>query len=137
MRSSIERWIAEKSLPNVLRPVSLDVRDQEWPIERADAIVCINMVHISPWEATLALMRGAGRVLSSGGLLFLYGSYRRSGRRTAQSNEAFDAQLRQRNSAWGVRDLEAVADAAAANILSLQEVVEMPANNLSVVFRKT
>jgi hypothetical protein len=136
MLSSIEGWIAEKSLPNVLRPVALDVRDQEWPIGRADAIVCINMVHISPWEATLSLMRGAGRVLSSGGLLFLYGPYRRSGRHTAPSNEAFDAQLRQRNSEWGVRDLEVVANAATANGLDLQEVIEMPANNLSVVFRR-
>lgn len=135
MRASIAAWIAEAGLPNLLSPLPLDVREKAWPLERAEAVVCINMVHISPWEASLALISGAARVLSRKGILFLYGPYRRFGGHTAPSNEAFDAQLRAANSEWGVRDLEAVADAARTEGLELEEIVEMPANNLSLVFR--
>ena len=133
--ASIEAWIAETGLPNVRTPLSLDARDEAWPIEQADAVVSINMVHIAPWAATLGLMRGAGLVLGAGGILFLYGPYRRSGAHTDPSNEAFDAQLRSSNSQWGIRDLEAVAEAGREHGLVLSEVLEMPANNLSVVFR--
>jgi SAM-dependent methyltransferase len=136
MHASIEAWTAEAGLANVRAPVALDVRAPAWPLERADAVVCINMVHISPWEATLGLMKGAGRLLGAGGVLFLYGPYRRFGAHTAPSNQAFDDQLRRSNSTWGVRDLEAVVDAAGANGLALSEVIEMPANNFSVVLRK-
>jgi hypothetical protein len=94
------------------------------------------MIHISPWDATLALIDGAGRVLRQGGVLFLYGPYRRFGRHTAASNEAFDASLRATDPQWGVRDLEAVEQRAEAAGLRLKEIVEMPANNLSVVFQK-
>ena len=94
------------------------------------------MIHISPWASTVGLVGGAARVLPSGGLLYLYGPYRRGGRHTAPSNEAFDADLRRRNPAWGVRDLEAVAALAADAGFDPPEVVEMPANNLSVVFRR-
>jgi hypothetical protein len=110
---------------------------QPWPVAHADAVVCINMIHISPWEATLALIDGAGRVLAQGGVLYLYGPYRRFGRHTAASNAAFDASLRATDPAWGVRDLEAVEERAATAGLRLDEIVEMPANNLSVVLRKT
>jgi SAM-dependent methyltransferase len=133
-RASIEAWRAETGLPNILAPLALDVRDHPWPIKQADALICINMVHISPWQATLELMSGAARLLGPNGVVFLYGPYRRLGRHTAPSNEAFDSDLRARNSEWGVRDLEAVADVAASHGLALQQVVEMPANNLSVVF---
>jgi SAM-dependent methyltransferase len=134
MRASIAGWLAEAQLANVLAPVGLDVCQPVWPVERAEAIVCINLIHIAPWHVTEALMAGAERLLGPGGVLFLYGPYRRFGRHTAPSNEAFDAQLRQRNFRWGVRDLEAVVETAERHGLELSEVVEMPANNLSVVF---
>ena len=133
VHESIRAWTGE--LTNVRSPVALDVREP-WPLARADAVLCINMIHISPWVATLALIEGAGRVLPQGGVLFLYGPYRRFGRHTAPSNEAFDASLRARDPQWGVRDLEAVEECAAAAGLRLNEIVEMPANNLSVVFEK-
>ena len=103
---------------------------------RADAVLCINMVHIAPWAATVGLMRGAARLLPAGGVLCLYGPFRREGRHTAPSNAAFDAQLRATDPAWGVRDLEAVAAEAAARGFAAPAVEEMPANNLFVVFRR-
>lgn len=133
---SIEAWRAEAGLFNLLPAVSLDARAAEWPVSNADAIVAINMVHISPWSATTGLMRGAGRLLAPGAPLFLYGPYRRAGIETAPSNEAFDESLKARDPEWGLRDLEAVAEAAAAHGFALERVVEMPANNLSVIFRK-
>ncbi len=99
-------------------------------------MVCINMIHISPWAATLSLMAGSARLLPVQGLLFLYGPFRRLDRESVPSNEAFDAQLRRQNPEWGLRDLEAVVKVAEENGLSLIEIAEMPANNLSVVFRK-
>lgn len=133
---SIDAWRSADGLPNLLAPVPLDAGADSWPVERADAILCINMVHISPWRATLGLMRGAARTLPEGGLLYLYGAYRRDGVPTAPSNEAFDASLRARDPEWGLRKLEDVVAEAAANGLRLETVVEMPANNLSVVFRR-
>jgi SAM-dependent methyltransferase len=135
VHESIHAWTAAEELTNVRAPIALDVR-QPWPLARADAVLCINMIHISPWEATLALIDGAGRVLRQGGMLFLYGPYRRFGRHTAASNAAFDASLRATDPEWGVRDLEAVEERAEAAEFRLQEIVEMPANNLSVVFQK-
>lgn len=135
-RGSILEWSEAEGLPNVLPPLDLDAASEAWPIGRADAIIAINMVHISPWQATLGLLKGAGRLLPAGGVLFLYGPYRRQGQPFAQSNEAFDASLRARNPAWGIRLLEDVADAAEQSGLALTATVEMPANNLSVVFRR-
>jgi SAM-dependent methyltransferase len=134
MRPSIAGWLAESGLANVLPPLDLDVCRPEWPIDHVEAIVCINMIHISPWQATEQLLAGCGRILRPGGVLYLYGPYRRGGRHTAPSNEAFDASLRQRDPQWGVRDLETVVEAASGHGMELSEVVEMPANNLSVVF---
>ncbi len=134
MRRSIAGWLEETGLPNVRPPLDLDVCRPDWPIDHADAVVCINMIHISPWQATEHLLAGCGRILRPGGILYLYGPYRRFGRHTAPSNEAFDASLRQRDPQWGVRDLEVVVDAASGYGMDLSEVVEMPANNLSVVF---
>ena len=133
-RRSIDAWVAEAETPNIRPAIMLDVRQDIWPIDHADAILCINMVHISPWEATVGLMRGAGRLLRSGGPLYLYGPYRREGRHTAPSNAAFDADLRARDPRWGVRDLEAVAAQAEINGLALDRIVAMPANNLSLLF---
>jgi hypothetical protein len=98
--------------------------------------VAINMVHISPWQATQGLMAGAGRVLPHGGVLYLYGAYKENGAHTAPSNEAFDADLRRRNPEWGIRDREAVAELAGGHGLTLVERIPMPANNLSLVFRR-
>lgn len=134
-RASIAAWSAAEGRSNIRPPLALDAAAIDWPLAQADAIICINMIHISPWEATLGLMRGAGRLLPPGGLLYLYGPFRRAGVPTAPSNEAFDADLRQRDSRWGLRELEAVAACAAVHHLALDEVVDMPANNLSVTFR--
>jgi cyclopropane fatty-acyl-phospholipid synthase-like methyltransferase len=134
-RASIAAWIAAEGPANVLAPRAIDVRDPVWDAETAyDAIVAINMIHISPWEATLGLMAGAGRLLTDGGLLYTYGPYKRDGRHTAPSNESFDAWLKQLDTAFGVRDVADVTAAARAQGLALQEIVEMPANNLSLVF---
>ena len=135
LRASIRAWIAQTGVSNVRAPLDLDVCRQPWPIAAANAVVCINMIHIAPWSATAALMAGAARLLSATGVLVLYGPYRREGRHTASSNEAFDRQLRSSNPDWGVRDLEAVTEVAVSHGLALREVVAMPANNLSVVFR--
>lgn len=133
---SIEAWRVEAGLFNLLPAVSLDVRAAEWPVPQADAILCINMVHISPWASTEGLMRGAGRLLGAGALLYLYGPYRQAEVETAPSNEAFDADLRARNPEWGVRDLEEVVAEAEAHGFGLERVTPMPANNLSVALRK-
>jgi hypothetical protein len=135
-RSSIAAWINHERLPNVRPPLHLDVDSEPWPIDRAEAVLCSNMIHISPWRSTLHLMAGAARLLPTGGILFLYGPFRRSDRETAPSNEAFDAQLRQHNPDWGLRNLEVVVSVAGESGLGFVEALEMPANNLSVVFRK-
>jgi SAM-dependent methyltransferase len=133
-RASVATWCA--AVPNTAEPLALDATSDRWPIAHADAVVCINMVHIAPWAACEGLMRGAAAVLAPGGVLYLYGPYRLDGRHTAPSNAAFDDGLRAENPAWGVRDLEAVVDSAAARGLTFVERVAMPANNLSVVFRR-
>ena len=135
-RASICAWIAQSGVTNVTVPADLDAAARAWPVTHADAIVCINMIHISPWAATLGLLAGAARTLPTGAPLYLYGPYRCDGRHTAPSNEDFDQSLRLQNTDWGVRDLETVADAAAEAGLTLDEIIEMPANNLSVVFRR-
>ncbi len=135
-RASIAAWRDEAGLANLRAPLALDATDGEWPIARADAIVCINLIHIAPWAACLGLLDGAARVLGPGGRLYLYGPYLRDGRHTAPSNAAFDASLRARDPAWGVRDAGEVAAAASARGLSLVETVAMPNNNLSLLFGK-
>jgi hypothetical protein len=126
-------WIDRENLGNVRAPVDLDVLRFAWPATQADAILCINMIHVAPWAATEALLMGAKNVLTRGGVLFLYGPYRRFGRHTAPSNEAFDAQLRANDPSWGLRDLEAVVELAGTAGFDLVEIVDMPANNFSVV----
>ncbi len=135
--ASITAWRSGAALPNLRAPVQLDAAHPEsWPIERADAIVNINMIHISPWAATQGLMAGAGRLLPPGGVLYLYGPYIEPGVETAPSNRAFDESLRARNPAWGLRRLDEVADLAAQHGLGLDQRIAMPANNLSLVFRR-
>jgi SAM-dependent methyltransferase len=135
-RASIASWAEAERATNLLPPLDLDAASDDWPIAQADALVCINMVHISPWAATEGLIRGAGRVLASGAPLLLYGPYRETGRPLAPSNAAFDADLKRRDPRWGLRDLDAVEALAASHRLKLEEIVEMPANNLSVILRR-
>jgi len=135
-RASIAAWIETEGVRNVLAPLAIDAGKDAWGVGAIDAIVAINVIHISPWEATLGLMAGAGRLLPAGGVLVTYGAYKRGGRHSAPSNESFDAWLKQRDSRYGVRDLEAVEAAAEAQGLRLREIIEMPANNLSLVFER-
>ena len=134
--ASIAAWQAEAQLTNLQPPLALDVMADVWPVQKADAVLCINMIHIAPWEATAALMRGAARVLPGDGILFLYGPFKQGGQHTAPSNAEFDASLRAQDAQWGVRDLEAVAEIASAAGFAAPVVEAMPANNLSVIFRR-
>lgn len=135
-RASIAAWLAAEGLPNLRAAIDLDVQKARWPIEAAAAILCINMIHITPWSATEGLMRGAGALLPPGGLLYLYGPFLQQGVPTAPSNVAFNADLRMRDPDWGLRELDDVVECAASHGLRLEQVVAMPANNLSAVFRR-
>ncbi|SDB07358.1 DUF938 domain-containing protein [Belnapia rosea] len=128
----IDAWGA--GLPNLRPAMVLDAMGGGWPA--AAAVLCVNMIHIAPWAATLGLLRGAAGCLGPGGVLVLYGPYRRGGVHTAPSNAAFDADLRARDPAWGIRDLEAVTEAAAAEGFAPPIVEAMPANNLTLIFRR-
>ncbi len=130
--TSIAAWCV--GIDNVLPPLDLDAATDAWPIARADAILCINMVHISPWDATLGLLAGAERVLDTGSALLLYGPFLRDHVPTAPSNLAFDESLRERDPAWGIRSVGAVTEAAPG--FALEQTIEMPANNLMLVFRR-
>jgi len=140
-RASIAAWTGFTGVANVRTPLALDVTAPDWhtgagiPPDIA-AILCINMIHITPWAATLGLVRGAGALLPPGGVLYLYGAYKRGGAHTAPSNASFDRSLRARDPDWGVRDLEAVTGAAESAGLGPESVIEMPANNLSVILRR-
>lgn len=133
-RASIDAWAAGS--PNIRPAVGLDAVAAEWPVAAADAVLCINMLHIAPWAATRGLLCGAARLLPSGGLLYLYGPFQRHGTETAPGNLAFDQDLRAEDPDWGLRYLEAVAAEAAANGFGPPLVEAMPANNLSVLFRR-
>jgi hypothetical protein len=134
---SIAAWRDHAGLPNLLAPMRLDASDPAaWPVDRVDVVVNINMIHISPWAATQGLMAGAGRLLPSGGLLFLYGPYIETDIETAPTNLVFDLSLKRRNPAWGVRHLDEVTALAARRGLDLSERIAMPANNLALFFRK-
>lgn len=135
-RRSISAWSATVNLPNLRPPLELDACRLPWPVPTVGAIVSINLIHIAPWAATTGLFAGATSTLREGGVLYLYGPYSLHGRHTAPSNEAFDAALRAHNAAWGVRDLDDVARVAEETGFDLTETIEMPANNLSVLFRK-
>ncbi len=136
MRDSIAAWVAGTPSENLRMPLDLDICAGDWPLENAAAVIAVNLIHIAPWDVCLALTEGAGRILDPGGVLILYGPYKMDGRHTAPSNAAFDESLRRRDPGWGVRDLDDVTAAAAAAGLGLADTIPMPANNLSVVFRK-
>jgi hypothetical protein len=135
-RLSVAAWSRAAGVTNVHAPIALDASEPVWPIASADGIICINMIHISPWEATLGLMKGAAAILPPASPLYLYGPYIREGFATAPSNQAFDRCLRDRNATWGLRNLEAVAATAQTLGFSAPVMTEMPANNLSLVFRR-
>lgn len=133
--ASIRAWAETASLPNLRPPLTLDASADRWPVERADAILCINMVHISPWEATVGLMTNAAKLLPAEAPLILYGPYLQQGVETAPSNLAFDESLKLRDSRWGLRRLEDVVALAESVGLRNEAVHAMPANNLIVVLR--
>ncbi len=135
-RRSISAWLATAELANVRQPLDLDVRALPWRVPTLDAIVCLNLIHIAPWSVATALFAGAGLALRETGLLHLYGPYSVQGRHTAPSNAAFDSALRAENPEWGLRDLKEVESLAKDQGFDLTETIEMPANNLSVLFRK-
>ena len=134
--ASITLWREEEGSPNLLPPIRLDATAEEWPLQRADALVAINLVHISPWEASLGLLRGARRLLPAGAPLILYGPWRVAGRPLEPSNEAFDQSLKARDPAWGLREVGAFAEQAREFGLDLADQRAMPANNLMLLFRR-
>ena len=133
---SVAAWVKATRVTNVRAPIDLDASHSVWPIASADGIICINMVHISPWEATLGLIKGAAAILPHASPIYLYGPYIREGFATAPSNQAFDRSLRDRYPNWALRDLQAVAAMAQSDGFSAPVITQMPANNLSVVFRR-
>jgi SAM-dependent methyltransferase len=135
-RASIAAWIAESGAGNLRAPIALDAAAPPWDVDGADAVVCINMVHIAPWTAALGLFAGAAELLPTGAPLVTYGPYRFAGAFTAPSNEAFDRELREQNPAWGVRDVNDLEAAAVARGFVLEDVVAMPANNHCLIFRR-
>ena len=134
--ASIAAWIAETGLDNIAAPLQIDASAACWPIFDVDAIICINMVHIAPWRATSGLFAGAAQTLPLDGFLYLYGPYREAAVATAESNEAFDASLKERNPEWGLRQLDDMVALAQVHGFRLGTRITMPANNLSLVFRK-
>lgn len=136
MRASIAAWRAAEGPDNLGDPLDLDAAapDSAWPA--ADAVVCVNMLHIAPWTAALGLLAGAAGALPPDGPLTIYGPFMRDGRHTSDGNAAFDADLKRRNPAWGVRDVADVTAAAAAHGLALDRIDEMPANNLTLTLRR-
>ncbi|MGB3494004.1 MAG: DUF938 domain-containing protein [Elainellaceae cyanobacterium] len=156
-RASIAAWRSHSPSDNLHLPLALDAREEVWPLESTStqqqrlpaelkdldlerypvrAVVNINMIHISPWAASLGLFAGAGRILPEGGIVYLYGPYKQNGEHTAPSNAAFDQSLRSQNPEWGVRDLSDVVAAAQERHFSLMKTITMPANNLSVIFQR-
>lgn len=132
-RDNIAAHVAAAQLPNLQAPLTLDV-EAPWPVARADAILCVNMIHISPWSATLALFAGAAKTLAPGGVLVTYGPYSIDGDFQGQGNIDFDASLKSRNPAWGIRDVSDVSRVAADNGFALRETIRMPTNNLILAF---
>ncbi|NIW25495.1 MAG: DUF938 domain-containing protein [Gammaproteobacteria bacterium] len=134
LRTSVELRVSEAALDNIEPPVDLDVTRLPWSVDAADAIVCINMIHVAPWTATEALFKGAAQLLGTRGVLVTYGPYMRAGKHTAPSNAAFDEALKARDAAWGLRDIDVVSEVARMHGFSVDEVIAMPANNFTLVF---
>ncbi len=135
--TSIAAWRETAALPNLREPLRVDAASPDWPIDSADAVLSINMVHISPWTSALGLLDGAARLLSAGSPLILYGPWLKDGLETAPSNLEFDADLRRRDPAWGLRHVDDFAAAAEPRGFALAQVRPMPANNLMMLWRKS
>lgn len=133
---SISAWRATAGLPNLRAPLFLDAASPDWPVDEADAVLSINMVHISPWVSALGLIDGASRVLSSGAPLILYGPWLKAKTETTESNLQFDSDLKRRDPEWGLRKVEDFASAAEKRDLTLEQTRAMPANNLMLLFRR-
>lgn len=134
--ATLQARVDDAGLPQLLAPMRLDVEQGDWGVQAADAMLCVNMIHIAPWSATEALLAGAGRLLVPGGPLFLYGPFHMNGAATSESNARFDDDLRARDPRWGIRDLETVTAAAGRLGLEHTETIAMPANNYVVVYRR-
>ena len=134
--ASIAAWREEAGLPNVRPPLVIDAASTDWPIDRADALLNINMVHISPWASALGLLDGAARILQAGAPLIMYGPWLKDDIATVESNLAFDADLKRRDPEWGLRRVEDFAEAAAARGLTFEATRAMPANNLMLLLRR-
>jgi len=135
-RASIDAWAQSSGLTNIRPALDLDASLAAWPLESADAMICINMIHIAPWEATLGLFKGAATYLTHAGTLFTYGPYMRDGAHTSDGNRSFDADLRAENPRWGIRSIEALTEVAQDNGISAPEIVAMPSNNFCLIFKK-
>lgn len=135
-RASIAAWMADEPRPNLLPPLALDASSQDWPVAQADAIICINMIHISPVSATRGLLGAAGQLLAKGAPLIVYGPWLEEGVETATSNLAFDASLKARNPAWGLREVRWMDMLARAQGLVRTRRIAMPANNIMLAYRK-
>ena len=135
--ASIQAWLDWTGLTKAPEPLCLDTRNRPWPIQSADAVLCINMIHISPWESCISMFDEASTILSREGVLYLYGPFTIGGKHTSQSNIVFDESLKSLDPSWGVRDLNDVSTTARKHGFCLSANVKMPANNLSVIFKKT
>lgn len=133
--ASIDAYRRLEGSANLMAPLLLDVTEPVWPVAEANAMLCVNMIHIAPWQCCLGLLRGAAAILTPGGPLVLYGPFSRGGKHTAASNAAFDASLKRQNPEWGVRDLDDVAVEADSCGLMLDRVIDMPSNNFCVILR--
>jgi len=134
---SIQAWISASGITNAPHPIHLDTRERPWPINRADVVLCINMIHISPWESCASLFEGSSEILSDRGIIYLYGPFSVGGEHTAESNATFDESLRARDPAWGVRDIEDVSVVAGSNGFGLSDKYDMPSNNMSLVYKRS
>lgn len=135
--ASIIAWTDDSGLSNIRPPVRLDASDGDWPVVSAEMVLCINMVHIAPWAAAEGLFAGAAKILPPGGLVYLYGPFREAGIQTAESNEAFDVSLKARNAEWGLRSVEQMNELARRTGFELDARVAMPANNISLFYKRT
>ncbi len=134
--ASIQAWVKEAGVTNVETALLLDACQPGWPLESVEAVLCVNVIHIAPWEVCQSLMRESGRLLAPGAPLILYGAMQLEGRHVSQSNVEFDRGLRAQDPRWGVRDLEQVDEAASCHGLQRDELIKMPANNFVVVYRR-
>ncbi len=143
--NSISAWLDDCHIDNIEQPLLIDISTESWLNKyqylwqnepKITAIININMIHISPWQSCLGLMNSARQILSKDGILYLYGAFKIDNKHTALSNEIFDQSLRSQNSQWGVRNLQDVIEVAKNNGLICIEIIEMPSNNLSVIFKR-